>query len=123
MEENKLKFALFVGRYQALHEGHKYLFRQKIEEGIPVFIWVRNVPTDEKNPFNATQVVNMFARDEETRKWIDEGMMIVATMPDIEGIYYGRDVGYKVEQLQVPQHIAEISATKIREEMKKNGEL
>jgi hypothetical protein len=38
-------------------------------------------------------------------------------LPDIEGVYYGRDVGYKVEQLQAPSEIQQISATKIRKEM------
>ena len=55
------KYALFVGRYQALHEGHKYLFRKKIEEGIPVFVWVRDVPKDDKNPFNQQQVMEFLS--------------------------------------------------------------
>jgi FAD synthase len=115
------KYALFVGRYQALHEGHKYLFRKKIEEGIPVFVWVRNVPKDDKNPFNQQQVMELFMNDEETKQWLDDGMMLVGGMPDVEGIYYGRDVGYKVEQIEVPKEIADISATKIREEMREKG--
>lgn len=118
--ENK-KYAIFVGRYQPLHEGHKYLFRKKIEEGVPVFVWVRHTPKDEKNPFNQQQVLEQFMSDEETKKWLDDQMMLVGGLPDVEGIYYGRDVGYKVEQLEVPQEIADISATKIREEMREKG--
>jgi hypothetical protein len=30
-------------------------------------------------------------------------------------------VGYKVEQIEVPKEIADISATKIREEMREKG--
>lgn len=120
---NHKKFAIFIGRYQALHEGHKYLFRKKIEEGIPVFVWVRKVLIDDKNPFDGSKVINMFARDEETSKWIEEEMMVVQLMPDVEGVYYGRDVGYKVEQIEVPKEIADISATKIREKMRKDGEI
>ena len=112
------KYALFIGRYQSLHEGHKYLFRKKITEGIPVLIGIRDVPSDEKNPFTAQQVMTMFTQDKETFGWISEGMMKVMVIPDIEGVYYGRDVGYKVEQLSVPPEIAEISATKIREQLK-----
>lgn len=65
----------------------------------------------------------MFAKDEECKEWFMSGMLALMIIPDIEGVYYGRDVGYKIEQLSVPAEIAEISATKIREEKKKNGEL
>ena len=81
-------------------------------------IGIRDVPSDEKNPFTAQQVMTMFTQDKETFGWISEGMMKVMVIPDIEGVYYGRDVGYKVEQLSVPPEIAEISATKIREQLK-----
>jgi hypothetical protein len=67
----------------------------------------------------------MFHRDPETLAWIDSDMMKIQILPDIEGVYYGRDVGYKVEQLQVPPEIAEISATKIREQLQQlhNGSI
>jgi len=63
----------------------------------------------------------MFTKDEECMGWISDGMLKIMIIPDIEGVYYGRDVGYKVEQLSVPPEIAEISATKIREKMKLEG--
>ena len=112
------KYALFIGRYQTLHKGHKYLFNKKISEGIPVLVWIRDVPTDNKNPFTAQEVLTMFFNDPETSAWMTTGMMLVQILPDIEGVYYGRDVGYKVEQLSVPPEIAEISATKLREQLK-----
>lgn len=117
------KFALFIGRYQTLHEGHKYLFRKKIEEGIPVLVAIRDVPADDKNPFKVTEVLEMFYRDEETCEWLTNGKMQTIVIPDIEGVYYGRDVGYKVKQLHVPPEIASISATAIREQKRKSGEL
>ena len=119
------KYALFIGRYQTLHKGHKYLFNKKISEGIPVLVWIRDVPTDNKNPFTAQEVLTMFFNDPETSAWMTTGMMLVQILPDIEGVYYGRDVGYKVEQLSVPPEIAEISATKLREQLKQlhNGSI
>lgn len=112
-----------MGRYQSLHEGHKYLFRKKIVEGHPVLIAIRDVPTDEKNPFTFEQIVTMFMKDEECHSWIESGKMKLIQIPDIEGVYYGRDVGYKVEKISVPEEIAAISATKIREQMKAEGKL
>lgn len=114
------KYALFIGRYQTLHEGHKYLFRKKIDEGIPVLVAIRAVPPDEKNPYSVNEVVDMFTNDSECDEWFKKGMLALMVIPDIEGVYYGRDVGYNVEQLSVPLEIASISATKLREEKKKN---
>jgi len=95
----------------------------KINEGLPVLIAIRDVPTDEKNPFTPQQVIEMFTKDEECLGWISDGMLKLMVIPDIEGVYYGRDVGYKVEQLSVPEEVAAISATKIREQMKSEGKL
>ena len=115
------RYALFIGRYQTLHEGHKYLFRTKIEEGVPVLVAIRDVPTDEKNPYTVREVMKMFQADQEVSGWILEGMMTVVSIPDIEGVYYGRDVGYKVERIEVPAEVAAISATAIREQRRKEG--
>ena len=65
----------------------------------------------------------MFLADDECRAWMNDGMLKIIVIPDIEGVYYGRDVGYKIEQLTVPEEVASISATKIREQMKAEGKL
>lgn len=110
-----MKYAMFIGRYQPLHDGHIWLFNSKIEQGIPVLICVRDVQPDEKNPWTAPQVVENI--ESKLKDWVESGMLKVMVIPDIEGVYYGRDVGYKVEQIQAPQEIQQISATKIRKEM------
>jgi len=117
------KYALFIGRYQTLHEGHKYLFRKKIDEGIPVLVAIREMPKDEKNPYTPTQIMDMFIADHECQQWFKDAMMALMVIPNIEGVYYGRDVGYKIEQLEVPIEISSISATQIREEQKRLGNL
>jgi nicotinamide mononucleotide adenylyltransferase len=110
-----MKYAMFIGRYQPLHDGHIWLFNSKIESGTPVLICVRDVQPDEKNPWTASQVVENI--ESRLQDWVSSGMLKVIVIPDIEGVYYGRDVGYKVEQIQAPQEIQDISATKIRKEM------
>jgi nicotinamide mononucleotide adenylyltransferase len=110
-----MKYALFIGRYQPLHDGHIWLFNQKIEEGTPVLICIRDVQPDEKNPWTADEVkINI---EEKLSSWVESGMIKTMIIPDIEGVYYGRDVGYKVQQLNAPDDIQKISATKIRKEM------
>lgn len=65
--------------------------------------------------------MKMFQADEEVSDWIRRGMMSIMSIPDIEGVYYGRDVGYKVERIEVPTEVASISATAIREQKRKEG--
>ena len=44
-------------------------------------------------------------------------------VPNITNISYGRGVGYKIEEVVLPENIQRISATKIRKEMRKKGQL
>ena len=37
------KYAIFVGRYQPYHFGHIELIKQKLNQGIPALIMVRNI--------------------------------------------------------------------------------
>lgn len=108
--------AMFIGRYQTVHEGHKYLFRQKINEGVPVLICIRDMQKDDKNPYSPQEVISLFKSDAECVNWIQNGEMEFIVIPDIVGVYYGRDVGYAVEKIEVPDEIASISATKLRQQ-------
>jgi hypothetical protein len=47
----------------------------------------------------------------------------VIIIPDIESINYGRGVGYDIVEHVPPQDIHDISATKVREQLKKEGKL
>ena len=58
---------------------------------------------------------------EELKDLLEEGRIKITIVPDIESINYGRGVGYEVIEHVPPQDIKEISATKIREQMRKNG--
>jgi len=42
------------------------------------------------------------------------------SVPNITKIYYGRDVGYDLEYIDLPPNIQSISATNIREQLKKS---
>lgn len=110
------KHALFIGRWQNLHEGHLWLFNQKLKEGLPIIIMIRDVQVDENNPRSAQIVKDVLTIHFE--HFIEAGRVKLMIIPDIEGVYYGRDVGYKVEQLIPPAEIAEISGTKIRQQEK-----
>jgi hypothetical protein len=44
-------------------------------------------------------------------------------IPDIDSVNFGRGVGYDVIEHEPPTEVKEISATKIREQMKLEGKL
>jgi len=44
-------------------------------------------------------------------------------VPNITNISYGRGVGYMIEEVVLPEKIQQISATKIRDKMRKEGKL
>ena len=59
----------------------------------------------------------------ELKQLIKDGRVITTIIPDIESINYGRGVGYDVIEHIPPTEIGDISATKIREQMRKDGKL
>jgi FAD synthase len=115
------QWSLFIGRWQPLHEGHKQLFRQVIDEGGKVCVAIREVEIDDKNPFTSHDIMLNVAKEMETE--IQAGKLKVITIPDICSVEFGRGVGYDIVEHIPPQEIAEISATKIRENLRANGKL
>lgn len=108
------KRAIFIGRYQPYHWGHIELINQKLNEGVPALIMVRDIAPDEKNPFTTEQTVEMIKKYHES-KGDDVEVMII---PDIESVNYGRGVGYQINEYTPPDNIGFISATKIRQSIK-----
>ena len=111
------KYAIFVGRYQPYHWGHIELIQQKLNDGIPALIMVRDIEPDEKNPFTTQQTVDMIEKYH-AAKGDDVKVMII---PDIESVNFGRGVGYEINEFTPPDNIGFISATKIRDSIK-NGD-
>ena len=121
LQRKEGQFSLFIGRWQPLHEGHKKLFQQVLNEGNNVCIAIRDIKPDEKNPFSAEEVFSNICKYYENN--ILQGKVRVIIIPDICSVDFGRGVGYDIIEYIPPTEIADISATKIREEMRKNGQL
>tara|TARA_R100000808_G_scaffold21849_1_gene47305 strand:- start:2339 stop:2731 length:393 start_codon:yes stop_codon:yes gene_type:complete len=103
-----MKRAMFIGRWQPMHNGHKWLIGQKLNKGVPTLICVRDIPPDEKNPFTTEQTVEML------EKAYEDDDVVVMVIPDIESVNWGRGVGYETNEHKPPQDIGFISATDIR---------
>ena len=115
------QYSMFIGRWQPWHDGHRWLIDQRLNQGKNVLICIRDIAPDEKNPFTASQVhSNIVVK---LLDLIAEKRVEVIVIPDIESVNFGRGVGYDVIEHIPPQEVSEISATKIREQLKKKGEL
>ena len=99
-----------LGRYQPWHDGHKALFERAIEKHGQVHLMIRDMETDNSNPYTANQVKENLERQLVTYA----GKVKIEVVPNISNITYGRDVGYKIEQENFDKHIENISATNIR---------
>ena len=112
------KYAIFVGRYQPYHYGHISLIEQKLNDGVPALIMVRDIEPDEKNPFTTEQTIDMI----ETYHKSKGQDVLVMKIPDIESVNYGRGVGYEINEFTPPDNIGFISATKIRNSINEGNE-
>lgn len=118
----EVKYSMFVGRWQPLHPGHLWLINERLKEGKNVWLAIRDVKPDEKNPWTAQEIEKM-VHEGELKDLIKEGKVITSIIPDIESINYGRGVGYDIIEHIPPSEIGEISATSIRNQMRKDGKL
>jgi len=118
--DNKKATAQMLGRFQPFHEGHYALFEEIIKKTGQVCIQVRDVQGVNDNPFNF-ETVKKNIEEKLNPKYKNRFKVIL--VPNITNISYGRGVGYKIEEVVLPEKIQQISATKIRDKMRKEGKL
>jgi len=119
---NQAPTVQLLGRYQPWHPGHTELFKRAHAKTGQVMIMVRDTGgTDEKNPFDYSFVKEKIIKDLEAEGFKFKHDFLVNLVSNITEIFYGRDVGYKINKIELPDEIEAISATKIREDMKQKG--
>ena len=117
--DNKKPTIQMLGRWQPWHEGHYALFKEIIKKTGQVNIMVKDVKGIGDNPFDFKTVkknIENALKDFKNR-------IKISLVPNITNICYGRKVGYKTEKINLPKEIQKISATKIRNRMRKEGKL
>jgi len=125
-----------LGRWQPWHDGHTALFKKAFAETGQVAIMVRDVGgivgqdagggrtvAQDDNPFDF-----LTAKENIIRGLAKEGFTynedyIIMEVPNIVDISYGRGVGYTFTQHDLGEEIHNISATQIREQLRKEGKL
>lgn len=114
LHDQQAPTALLLGRYQPFHDGHKALALAAIKRVGRVCIAVRDTcGTDDTNPFPFADVR---ARIESAMSG-SAGKFTVIAVPNITKVMYGRDVGYGIEEIVLPEAIQAISATEIRKQL------
>ncbi len=110
--------ALFIGRYQPFHEGHRTLIEEGLHRVGQACIAVRDTTgTDGKNPFSFEYVR---ARIEYGLRG-HEGRFTVMPIPNVTHVFYGRDVGYHIERIDLDAGLQAISATQQRHLLTQRG--
>lgn len=121
LEPKKNQYAMFIGRFQPLHDSHKALFNRVLLKGKNILICVRDGEIDDKNPFTAEEVKKNI--ESQYSMFVTSNLVKVMIVPDICSVEFGRGVGYDIIEHIPPTEIAEVSATKIREQMREEGKL
>ena len=116
--DNKKPTTQMLGRWQPFHDGHYALFEKIIIKTGQVCIQVRDVQGVGDNPFDFETVKYEITQRLEPNF---KNRFKVILVPNISNICYGRDVGYKIEEIVLSEEIQKISATKIRKEMREKA--
>ena len=117
--DNKLPTAQMLGRGQPWQAGHQKLFEEIIKKTGQVNIMVRDIQGVEDNPFDFETVKSKIIEALKDYK----NRIKVTLVPNITNICYGRGVGYKIEEIVLDEKTQQISATKIREQLREEGKI
>jgi adenylylsulfate kinase len=103
--------ALFLGRYQPFHRGHQRLIEDGLRRIGQACIAVRDTHgINENNPLPFFAVKQRI----EAALSAYAGRFVVVALPNITNVFYGRDVGYKIERIILDEASELISATQVR---------
>ncbi len=123
-----------LGRWQPWHAGHTELFKRALAETGQVCIMIRIVPqqedasggrtmTQDDNPFQVMDIIENIKKELAKEGYQYNHEYIIMKVPNIVDISYGRGVGYTFTEHDLGKEIHDISATKIRQDMRDKGEL
>lgn len=125
-----------LGRWQPWHDGHTELFKRALAETGQVAIMVRDVggivgedagagrtAKQDDNPFDYESVVANIQIGLQAHGFTHGEEYIIMHVPNIVDISYGRGVGYTFTEHDLGKEIHDISATKIRAQLREEGKL
>lgn len=125
-----------LGRWQPWHDGHTALFKKALMETGQVCIMIRDVGgivgkdagdgrtvLQDDNPFHVEEVTQNIIRGLANHGFTLNEEYVIMQVPNIVDISYGRGVGYTFTEHDLDKEIHNISATKIRQQLRDEGKL
>ena len=125
-----------LGRWQPWHDGHTELFKRALAETGQVCIQIRDVggivgedagagrtAKQDDNPFDLPTAMDNIITGLSKAGFTNNVEYHIMRVPNIVDISYGRGVGYTFTEHDLGKEIHNISATKIRADMREKGEL
>ena len=119
-----------LGRWQPWHKGHQELFKRALEKTGQVCIMCRDVggvhagvEGQDDNPYCFEDVRQNIKSALESENYKEDEDFIIMRVPNIVDISFGRGVGYSFTEHDLGKDIHDISATKIRNELRLTGKL
>lgn len=125
-----------LGRWQPWHDGHTALFKKALAVTGQVVIMVRDVEgivgedagagrtaKQDDNPFYYDYVCDAIEDGLHDAGFTRGTEYVIMRVPNIVDISYGRGVGYTFTEHDLGKEIHDISATKIRKQLRQEGKL
>lgn len=104
---------LMLGRFQPFHDGHYELFKKIISKHQQVTIGVRNTYGLNDDRYKFIEIKNQIENKIDRRYRFRYNVVLY---PNITDICYGRDVGYTMSKIDLPDEIEAIRGRDIRNE-------
>ncbi|MDP2650285.1 MAG: adenylyl-sulfate kinase, partial [bacterium] len=92
--------------------GHKCLVETVLKKGKPIVIAIRDTEISHENPYSVSERWAMIHRS--LREYGE--LVKIISIPDIDEICYGRDVGYGIRRIELDKDTEAISGTATREQ-------
>mgnify|MGYP002845098099 CR=1 FL=1 len=116
----KKKSAVFIGRFQPFHDGHKNIFINALKKNKQVTILVMDsYGINKKNPFKFDYLKKKILSSLVNYK---EKFTIIK-IPVVSEVVYGRQAGYKFRKVKLSKIIENISFNKIRKKIFKQWKI
>ena len=124
-----------LGRWQPWHDGHTELFKRAHSITGQVVIMIRDVfnfdgdagdvrtAMQDDNPFGMIDVIKNIENGLAKHEFYNGHQYLILEVPNIVDISYGRGVGYTFTEHDLGKDMHDISATKIRAQLRQDGKL
>ena len=110
----KKKTAIYIGRFQPIHDGHFQIIKKAIKKNGQIAILVMDsYNINKKNPFRFSEVKRKINKKLDKYK----NKYVIIKIPVVSEVIYGRKVGYKINKYNIGKKLENISATKIRKKL------